>query len=197
MFQRQPWMQRAGEFPGSDVEYHELLARAVFSGGLGPRVVEARWAGIREAFMGFAPSAVAAMNADDVGRLLSDPGVIRNRRKIEAVIENAGRFLDITAEHGGFHAYLSSVGASSADGTSDLDAAAAELARGFRHLGPASASLFLFSAGWRVGSEEAVAAVPGGGIPAAREDAATAPEESGRATLTRKSRSKGDAVAAA
>lgn len=144
MFQRQSWMQRAGEFPRGDVEYHELLARAVFSGGLGPRVVEARWAGIKEAFGDFDPVAVAAMGSDDVGRLLSDPGVIRNRRKIEAVIENAGRFLDITAEHGGFHEYLSTIG-----GSSDVEAVAAGLARSFRHLGPASAALFLFSAGWR------------------------------------------------
>lgn len=195
MFQRQPWMQRAGEFPGSDAEYHGLLARAVFSGGLGPRVVEARWEGIKHAFHDFDPGAVAAMSAEDVARLLSDPGVIRNRRKIEAVIENAGRFLDIVAEHGAFHEYLASVGAPSADGTSDLDAAATELARSFRHLGPASAALFLFSAGWRVGSEETGAV--GGDVPVTRDDGSASPEEISPAASRRASRAKGGVVAAA
>ncbi|MHB8867592.1 MAG: DNA-3-methyladenine glycosylase I [Thermoleophilia bacterium] len=200
MFQRQPWMQRAGEFPGGDVEYHELLARAVFSGGLGPRVVEARWAGITEAFRGFDPAAVAAMGADDVSRLLADPGVIRNRRKIEAVIENAGRFLDITAEHGGFHEYLCSAGAAPEGGASegeasDLEAAAAELAGCFRHLGPASAALFLFSAGWRSGPDDE-------GVDAQEEVQPTGeaspakPEGVGRASSRRKAQA-GTSVAAA
>ena len=41
MFEKQPWMQRAGEYPQTDPEYFALLARAVFSAGLGPKVVEA------------------------------------------------------------------------------------------------------------------------------------------------------------
>lgn len=180
MFQRQPWMQRAGEFPGGDVEYHELLVRAVFSGGLGPRVVEARWAGIKEAFAEFDPAAVAGMGADDVGRLLSDPGVIRNRRKIEAVIENAGRFLDITAEHGAFHAFLSKEGDSAS-----LDDVAARVAQSFRHLGPASAALFLFSAGWRQGPGAEDTADAAGETPAAAADAASKAEKGARAPARR------------
>ena len=53
MFEKQPWMQRAGEFPQSDQEYFALLARAVFSAGLGPKVVESRWQQMGEAFHGF------------------------------------------------------------------------------------------------------------------------------------------------
>ncbi|MBU2603787.1 MAG: DNA-3-methyladenine glycosylase I [Actinobacteria bacterium] len=148
MFQRQPWMQRAGEFPASDTEYHELLARAVFSGGLGPKVVESRWPGMKEAFGGFDPATVGAMGADDVARLLADAGVIRNRRKIEAVVENARVFQTIVGEHGGFHSWLLQLEA----GT-DLESAGVVLAERFRHLGPASSALFFFSAGWRIVEE--------------------------------------------
>jgi hypothetical protein len=94
MFEKQPWMQRAGEYPQTDQEYFALLARAVFSAGLGPKVVESRWAALGEAFRGFDPAQVRLMDEQDVTRLLGDPGVIRNRRKIEAVIKNAGTFLE-------------------------------------------------------------------------------------------------------
>ncbi len=98
MFEKQPWMQRAGEYPQTDPEYFALLARAVFSAGLGPKVVESRWADMGEAFHGFDPAQVTQMDEEDVARLLSDPAVIRNRRKIEAVIKNAGTFLEQVEE---------------------------------------------------------------------------------------------------
>ncbi len=144
MFEKQPWMHRAGEFPRSDEEYFGLLCRAVFSAGLGPKVVESRWQQIEEAFHGFDPSKVQVMDETDVARLLGDPGVIRNRRKIEAVIKNAVAFADRVRENDSFHTYLSKVGANV-----DLDAAAEQLTAVFTHLGRTSALFFLFSAGWR------------------------------------------------
>ena len=154
MFEKQPWMQRAGEYPQTDQEYFALLARAVFSAGLGPKVVESRWKEMGEAFHAFDPAQVKLMDEQDVARLLSDPGVIRNRRKIEAVIKNAGTFLAQMEEraaagaaangHGSFHEYLLDLGA----GT-DLDTAADGLAQVFTHLGRTSALFFLFSGGWR------------------------------------------------
>src|SRR5665647_3370964 len=99
MFEKQPWMQRAGEYPQTDREYFALLARAVFSAGLGPKVVESRWTEMGQAFHGFDPAQVMTMDEQDVARLLGDPGVIRNRRKIEAVIKNAGTFLEQLQEH--------------------------------------------------------------------------------------------------
>jgi DNA-3-methyladenine glycosylase I len=144
MFEKQAWMQRAGEYPQSNEEYFALLARAVFSAGLGPKVVESRWKEMVAAFHGFDPAKVERMGETDVARLLGDPAVIRNRRKIEAVIENAHRFLERTGGHPSFHAYLSEAGAGE-----DLDAVAEELAQTFTHLGRTSALFFLFSAGWR------------------------------------------------
>jgi len=146
MFERQAWMHRAGEYPQSDQEYFGLLARAVFSAGLGPKVVESRWKEMGSAFHGFDPAKVAAMGETDVSRLLGDPGVIRNRRKIEAVVANASRFLDVVEEHGSFRRFLEELAPAH-----DFEAAAARLSELFVHLGPASAALFLYSAGWRPG----------------------------------------------
>jgi DNA-3-methyladenine glycosylase I len=144
MFEKQVWMHRAGEYPGSDREYFALLARAVFSAGLGPKVVESRWRELETAFCGFEPEEVSRMDESDVNRLLSDPNVIRNRRKIEAVIRNATPFLELVRAHGSFHAYLVGLEVSS-----NTEAAAESLAQVFTHLGRTSALFFLFSAGWR------------------------------------------------
>lgn len=144
MFEKQVWMHRAGEYPASDREYFGLLARAVFSAGLGPKVVESRWQAVEAAFHGFEPSEVCCMDESDVARLLGDPNVIRNRRKIEAVIRNATPFLEVVGRHGSFHDYLVGL-----DVGSDVEAAAATLAETFTHLGRTSALFFLFSAGWR------------------------------------------------
>ncbi len=160
MFEKQPWMQRAGEYPTSDQEYFALLCRAVFSAGLGPKVVASRWEQMTEAFHGFEPAQVRDMGEQDVARLLSDPGVIRNRRKIEAVIKNAGTFLEQVASVDGrgakgqarFHKYLVGLGAGR-----DLDGAAESLAEAFVHLGRTSALFFLFSAGWRPRETEGLA----------------------------------------
>lgn len=149
MFQRQPWMQRAGELPSSDDEYFALLARAVFSAGLGPKVVQSRWEGLGAAFAGFDPRQVADLGEEDVSRILADPGVIRNRRKVEAVITNARLFLEIVDEHGSFAAFLSAEGAGE-----DHARTQEALAGRFAHLGRTSAAFFLFSAGWRQRDDE-------------------------------------------
>jgi 3-methyladenine DNA glycosylase Tag len=128
----------------SDQEYFGLLARAVFSAGLGPKVVESRWGDIAQAFHSFDPTKVKEMDQSDVDRLLQDKAVIRNRRKIEAVISNAATFIERAGAFPSFHAYLAARGADE-----DLDAAAEELTTTFTHLGRTSALFFLFSAGWR------------------------------------------------
>lgn len=60
----------------------------------------------RKAFATFDPLRVSAFDAGKIRELLSDPGIIRNRRKIEAAIVNARAFLDIQREFGSFDAYL-------------------------------------------------------------------------------------------
>jgi DNA-3-methyladenine glycosylase I len=60
----------------------------------------------RKAFDGFRPEKIARYTARDVRRLLGDTGIVRNRLKIAATIENAKRFLAVRKEFGSFHAYL-------------------------------------------------------------------------------------------
>jgi DNA-3-methyladenine glycosylase I len=56
----------------------------------------------RRAFAGFDPRRVARFTARDVRRLLADPGIVRNRLKVEGAVRNARAFLDVQAEFGSF-----------------------------------------------------------------------------------------------
>jgi DNA-3-methyladenine glycosylase I len=60
----------------------------------------------RRAFDRFDPRRVARYGPERIGRLLADPGLIRNRLKIEAAVSNAGMFLQVQKEFGTFDAYL-------------------------------------------------------------------------------------------
>ena len=67
----------------------ERLVLEGFQAGLSWRTVLAKREAFRAAFEGFIPDRVAAFTSDDVDRLVSTPGIIHNRRKIEAAISNA------------------------------------------------------------------------------------------------------------
>jgi len=60
----------------------------------------------REVFDGFRPEIVATYDERKVAELLADPGIIRNKLKVNSAIRNAGAFLDIQAEFGSFDAYI-------------------------------------------------------------------------------------------
>ncbi|MCC6907662.1 MAG: DNA-3-methyladenine glycosylase I [Phycisphaerales bacterium] len=60
----------------------------------------------RLAFADFDPAAVARFGKRDVARLLKDPGIVRNRLKVESSISNARCFLEVQREHGSFDAYI-------------------------------------------------------------------------------------------
>lgn len=60
----------------------------------------------RAAFDGYDIARVAAYDDADRQRLLADPGIIRNRAKVAAAIDNAGAFLDVQAECGSFDRYI-------------------------------------------------------------------------------------------
>lgn len=60
----------------------------------------------RKAFADFDPVAVANFKNEDIERLLQDPGIIRNRLKINSAISNAKLFLEIQKEYGSFSDYM-------------------------------------------------------------------------------------------
>jgi DNA-3-methyladenine glycosylase I len=59
----------------------------------------------RRAFDGFDPEKVARYNAKRVAKLLRDPGIIRNRLKVQSAVTNARAFLAVQEEFGSFDAY--------------------------------------------------------------------------------------------
>lgn len=67
----------------------EALSLEAFQVGLSWRTILARREAFRRAFEGFDPERVASFNEQDVARLLEDEGIIRNERKIRAIISNA------------------------------------------------------------------------------------------------------------
>lgn len=67
----------------------ERLSLEAFQAGLSWQLVLRKREGFRAAFAGFHPDEVATFDDGDVGKLMGNPEIIRNRRKIEAVISNA------------------------------------------------------------------------------------------------------------
>ncbi len=60
----------------------------------------------RKAFAGFDPVKVARFDKRKIERLLKDPGIVRNRLKVESAVKNAKAFLKIQKEFGRFDAYI-------------------------------------------------------------------------------------------
>jgi len=117
-------------------DYLEVMSKAVFQSGMSWQVVEAKWEGTREAFRGFDPAAVAALTPLDLDSLGKDTRIIRNRRKIEAVVENARQMLELEETHDGFRNYLRS--------HSGFEETVADLKKRFRFLGDTGAYYFLW-----------------------------------------------------
>ncbi len=89
-----------------DRRLFEFLVLEGAQAGLSWRTILARRDRYREAFRGFDPRRIARFDARDIARLLSDPGVIRNRLKILGAVENARRFLSVRREFETFDAYI-------------------------------------------------------------------------------------------
>ncbi len=114
----------------------------------------------RAAFDGFDPAVVAAYAPDKVAALLADPGIVRNRAKVQATIDNAQAFLSVQLEFGTFDAYIWQFVAgrpirNNWRSLSELPAQTAEsqamskdlLRRGFRFVGPTICYAFMQAVG--------------------------------------------------
>lgn len=94
-------------FPSRDDSVlFERLVLEINQAGLSWLTILKKRQAFREAFDGFDVDRVAAYKARDVKRLLANEGIIRNRLKVEAAIENAKRLQAIRDEHGSFAAWL-------------------------------------------------------------------------------------------
>ncbi|MGZ4887039.1 MAG: DNA-3-methyladenine glycosylase I [Candidatus Aminicenantales bacterium] len=84
----------------------EFLVLEGMQAGLSWRTILYKRDNFRKAFHNFDPAKVARYTARDVRRLLADAGIIRNKLKILAAINNAQRFLEVQKEFGSFDRYI-------------------------------------------------------------------------------------------
>jgi len=87
---------------------HRLFEFLILEGaqaGLSWLTILRRREAYRQAFAGFQPEVVARFDAAKVAELLANPGIIRNRLKVESAVGNARAFLKVQEEFGSFAAY--------------------------------------------------------------------------------------------
>jgi DNA-3-methyladenine glycosylase I len=143
----------------TDDGFFERLSLEGFQSGLSWLTILRKRAAFRAAFAGFHVADVAAFGPADVERLMNDVGIVRNRRKIEAAVHNAGRCLEVIDECGSLAALLWRFRPSEAPApiraradwpavTPESTALVAELRRrGFRFVGPTTAYATMQAAG--------------------------------------------------
>lgn len=143
-----------------DTKLYEYLILDGAQAGLNWEIILKRREGYRRAFAGFDPAIVAGFDGAKIEELLLDPGIIRNRRKVESAVINAQKFLDVQKEFGSFHKFFWSF----VDGRtiqnrftegSQIPAVTPEaekmsktlIARGFKFVGPTICYAIMQSAG--------------------------------------------------
>lgn len=89
-----------------DRKLFEMLILEGAQAGLSWSTILKRRTGYRKAFAHFNAKKIIKFTAKDVNRLLQDPGIIRNRLKVEATIINARKFLEAQKEFGSFDMYI-------------------------------------------------------------------------------------------
>ncbi len=98
--------QEWGRPEHDDRKLFEMLILEGFQAGLSWITILKKREAFRRAFDGFDPAVVAAYGPEKLESLMNDPGIVRNRRKIQAAVQNAAAFLKIQQEFGSFDRYL-------------------------------------------------------------------------------------------
>ncbi|HUJ61589.1 MAG TPA: DNA-3-methyladenine glycosylase I [Kofleriaceae bacterium] len=89
-----------------DRKHFEFLILEGAQAGLSWSTILDKRAGYRRAFAGFDPEKVARFTPAKIDRLLADPGIVRNRLKLECAVGNARAYLKLAEQRGGFDAFL-------------------------------------------------------------------------------------------
>jgi DNA-3-methyladenine glycosylase I len=84
----------------------EFLTLESAQAGLSWSTILNKREGYRRAFAGFDPVKVARFSAARIAAILKDPGIVRNRLKVNAAVNNAKRFLEVQKEFGTFSKYI-------------------------------------------------------------------------------------------
>ena len=118
------------------------MAARIFSAGFVWDVIDKKWPGFEEAFLGFNPKRLLFQPAEYWEKLASDTRIVRHPGKIKAVRENAKFVLEIAAEHGSFGKFLAKWPADDQVGLLDF------LGKRGTRLGGFSGQYFLRFLGW-------------------------------------------------
>jgi len=116
------------------------MTKTVFTAGLNWKVVDNKWPNFQKAFAGFSIPKVAGFTDKDTKRLMADAGIVRNEKKIQATVHNAGEFLKLEKDFDSFQKYLTTFG-------KDEDRMLEAVQERFQHVGPSTARTFLWASG--------------------------------------------------
>jgi DNA-3-methyladenine glycosylase I len=118
----------------------ECLTLELFQSGLSWKTILHKRENFRKAFAEFEIEKVNRFGEKDVERLLSDAGIVRHRKKIEATIENAKRISQLITENGSFDAFLDHL-------PEEKQEKQKKLQQTFKHVGLTTAESFLEATG--------------------------------------------------
>ena len=121
------------------------MCRVIFQAGLNWQVIDNKWPSIKKVLLNFKIEKIARFTVTDVERLMNDTGIIRNRGKIQAIVQYAQNFKIIEKHYGSFQKYLDSL-----DKSNNYENAVKDLVNKFKWLGLPSASLFLYTVGEKI-----------------------------------------------
>ncbi len=143
-----------------DDRYLAGMTKCVFNAGFSWKVVEQKWDGFEQAFFGFEPRRVVALNDEDLDALMRNPQIIRHGQKIRATRDNARFVLDLAEAHGSAGRFFATWPADDFVGLWTL------LKKRGSRLGGASGQYFLRFAGidTPILSRDVVAALIGAGV---------------------------------
>jgi len=141
------------------------MTKRVFSAGFVWGVIEKKWPGFEEAFLGFVPQALTFQPDEFWHDLARDGRIVKNPQKIKSVRENAGFVTAIAKEYGSFGAFLAAWPADDQVGLLDL------LSKRGARLGGKTGQYFLRFIGWDgfVTSQDMVAALRDAGLDVAAD----------------------------
>ncbi|MBU2966210.1 DNA-3-methyladenine glycosylase I [Amphritea sp. 2_MG-2023] len=90
----------------NDQQLFEFLVLESAQAGLSWRTILQKREGYNRQYEGFDPAKVAAFSTEKIDQMLLDPGIVRNRRKVESSIKGAQVFVELAAKHGSFANYI-------------------------------------------------------------------------------------------
>ena len=127
--------------PVDEKGYFEILSKAVFNAGFSYQVVNTKWEGTKEVFEEFDPEIISKWTIDEISEALDSPKIIRNGKKVSAIVSNAKIFLELVEKHKSFDKYLESFREKPYEEKQQI------IAKQFKWLGPTGAHFFLWSVG--------------------------------------------------